>query len=294
MKAVLQVREVARSGERRLDGIAPLVHPEVGVQAVPATGPDHELPQPGRLGEGVRVGAEAALDHAQVDEIERQALFLQDVAHERHEPRAAPEPLGEMHARVGLEEADVGDHRVVQLDGDVVFGAQLVLGDAGQLGETQLRRARRRRIGERRAVDRGALRGGQVAGQRIPGVEPDGEPVARACARRLRQQARLLLGPADCFELGRALVHLGLRFGIVRVRGVRFLPGPRRGLARLRRSGGARGGGNDGDCRPVEPGGGEIRCRCFGARRGSGEEQCDEGGLLRSSRSRRQSSSTFR
>ena len=115
-----------------------------------------------------------------------------------------------MHPRIGLEEADVGDDRVVQLDGDVVLGAQLVLGDSRQLRQADLDESGRSGIGQRRAVDGGPLRREQIARHRVPGIQSDGEPVVRSDTGRLRQEARLLLRLANLFQLRGALVDFRL------------------------------------------------------------------------------------
>ena len=216
VEALLQVSQIVRGGERALERVAALVDPEVGQQAVAAAGADDELPHARGLRERVGIGVEAALDHRQVDQIDGHALLLEHGTDERQEAAAPREPVSEVLAGVGLEEADVRDHGVVQLDGNVVLGAQLVFGDALELGEPdRLGRSCAGGIGERRAVERGAQRGGEIAHERVVGVEADRERIARTRARRLRQETGLLLGAADGFQLFGAAIDLGLRVGVV-------------------------------------------------------------------------------
>ena len=91
---------------RRLLGVPPLVGPPVDAEAVPAAGCRDELPGPGRLRHGVRLGREPAFDQRDVDEVLGEAVPDEDLLHHPDIlPRAGQvqfEPL----PSPGLEVAD--------------------------------------------------------------------------------------------------------------------------------------------------------------------------------------------
>ena len=86
-KLVVELAEVARGGTGALDGIPPLVEPEVDAKAKAASGGVDELPGPRSSCPGVGQGREAALDHRQEDGVLGEALLSEDVLHHRDVPR---------------------------------------------------------------------------------------------------------------------------------------------------------------------------------------------------------------
>src|SRR5207302_10238867 len=70
-------------------------------------------------------------------------------------------------------------------------------------------------IRERRAIETRTECGREIAGEWIGRIQSDVQRIARTGAGRLRQQPGLLFRLADRFELGRALLDLGLRVGVV-------------------------------------------------------------------------------
>ncbi len=247
---LVELLQVPRRGPGRLLRIAPLVDPEVLLQAEHLAGGADELPRPRGAGAAVREVAEPALDHREEDGVLREPLLLQDQAVPVHELVGPAEPLHEVLAGgAGLEEADVPDDRLVHLDRDVVLGLELL-----QI-VVELRE-------ERDPPLTGLVRG----------------------ARLLVLDVRLLLGLAQLLEVGRLAVDLLADGGIVRHVGGRREQvvvveepldgrdrlvlrrrrdeGRRRrlrGRERLRRGGGRRGGGRG------------------GLRRGGGGERQDDG-----------------
>ena len=162
--------QVRGGGARRLLRVAPLVHPEVLGEPHALAGGGDELPGAGGLGARVGEVREPALDHGEEDGVLGKAGLAQDGAVALLVAGQPAQPLHEVlshHRR--LEEADVGDHRLVHVDGDVVLGlqaAQVVADLREQRDRAGVLLRHGRGVAGERAVDALAERGF--------GAEPDG------------------------------------------------------------------------------------------------------------------------
>ena len=191
---LVELLEEAGRGVRRLLRIAPLVDPEVLLQPEEPAGRGDELPRPDRPGAAGGVVGEAALDHGQEDGVLGHALLAHDLLVARDVAVAAPEVLHVVGPdQRQLEEADVADHRLVDVDGDVVLGAEL-LEAVVELGQE---RDPVGRVGLRRRSPRGRAppRAGRAAASRAPAPRWPRPPATRgwgppARARRARRRAR--------------------------------------------------------------------------------------------------------
>ena len=117
---------MARGSDGRFDGVAALIDPVGAIEAHHAAGACHKLPQAHRAGARVGPGVEAALDHRQVEQIERDTLAAQDRDDHIAEAARAPEPGGEGLAAPRLEEVDTSGDAGVGVDGYVAAAAELV------------------------------------------------------------------------------------------------------------------------------------------------------------------------
>ncbi len=130
---LVQVAEIGRGGARGLHRIAPLVEGAIPLETVTLARAGDELPE--AVGGGARVGLvlEGRLDHRDVDEILRNALLLEDAAHELEVAPFALEGRRKGHGSPELVEGDGLEHGVVHDDRNVEAGsrscrAQLRLG----------------------------------------------------------------------------------------------------------------------------------------------------------------------
>jgi predicted N-acetyltransferase YhbS len=80
------------------------------------------LPQAYGLGPGISIRIESALDERQVDQIFREAVFLQDTFHKRDIFLRPGEPGNEFISNGRLKKLDELLHFVIDDDGDIEFG----------------------------------------------------------------------------------------------------------------------------------------------------------------------------
>jgi hypothetical protein len=120
----VELVEVLARGDRGLQRVAPLVHPEVLAEPEAATGAGDELPRAGRARPRGGSGGEAALDHGEVHGVPRETAAREQRGHHRDVPRGAGHPLAEPLPPRALEELDVLGDRRLHLHRDVVLGGE--------------------------------------------------------------------------------------------------------------------------------------------------------------------------
>jgi hypothetical protein len=205
---VVQELQVLCRGDRRFFRVGPLVDVPVGFEALLGRGRAHELPRAFRARARERVRLEAALDHRDVGEVERQPGFLEDPLDHRQVLRSAGQAFLDVVAQAALKELDVREHAVVLRNRYVVLGRGEVVLDrllgcrvGGRLGE----RGDLEELVDRRRL--GLLFGEPVAlreGGHFVRVDAIDQPI------EVFAQARLGPGPVRRFEQD---VHRAIEFG---------------------------------------------------------------------------------
>ena len=173
---LLQIGDVVHEGVGRLLGVAALVDPVVDAQAVDAAAFGHELPQPDGAGVRLVERIEAALDHRDVDQADRQAGAAQRVLEERLPAPLLLQPRRHDGAAVtvGLVELEVAHDARVEAHRQI-----------GQLDLIEPRHRRRRlERGRRRTLVRDAdCRARRGAPARPAAARPASRRPAAATAR---------------------------------------------------------------------------------------------------------------